>query len=111
MPDDLAANLEQRLHRLEICAAISLHASEIHPCDVLAAPDALVGITSSRLGRDPHLHRRVCQFLSRRMLDLRQSQSTLVVAAGSAIEPLAMRAAELFHVPIIRLVVPPDDPG
>ncbi|GAA5505045.1 hypothetical protein [Novipirellula caenicola] len=109
MPDDLAANLERRLHRLEVCAAISLHASEIHPRDALAAPGVLVGVTASRLGRDPHLHRRVCQFLSRRMLDLRQSQSTLLVAAGSAIEPLAARAAELFDVPIIHLVVSSDD--
>ncbi|WP_345324098.1 hypothetical protein [Novipirellula rosea] len=109
MPNDLAANLERRLHRLEVCAAISLHASEIHSCDSVATASTLVGITASRLGRDPYLHRWVCQFLSRRMLDLRHSESTLVVAAGSAIDPLATRAAELFHVPIIRLVVNPED--
>ncbi|WP_442511048.1 hypothetical protein SH528x_002707 [Novipirellula sp. SH528] len=109
MPNDLATHLDKRLGRLEVCAGISLHSSEIRGGDWLETPAPLVAVTSSRLGRDPYLHRWVCQFLSRRMLELRHSRSTLIVAAGSAIEPLATRAAELFHVPIVKLVVNRED--
>ncbi len=68
----------------------------------------LVGLTSSRLGRDLMLHRHVCQFLSRSLLDARDRGAAVVVAEGSAIEPWAIRAAELFGVPCLRLQVHDD---
>ena len=69
----------------------------------------LIAVTSSRLGNDPLLHRHVCQFLVRCLLDCRQREASLLIAAGSAIESWATRAAELLAVPIVVLSVDPDD--
>lgn len=60
----------------------------------------LLGVTSSRLGRDPAWHRSACRFLARSAEQCRDRGATLLVAAGSAIEPWARRAAELFAVPL-----------
>ncbi|TWT79418.1 hypothetical protein CA13_08180 [Planctomycetes bacterium CA13] len=98
-------NGQKRLLRLAACEPIQLQAKQISPAEVLDTPGPLVGIVSSRLGHDPNLHRQVCQFLSRRMMDLRQRHARILVAAGSAIEKLAIRAAELFHIPVVRLIV------
>ncbi len=68
----------------------------------------LIGITSSRLGHDPRLQKRVCQFLTRSLSQCRQRGGTLLVAAGSAIEPWARRASELYSVPIEILSVDSD---
>lgn len=73
--------------------------------DWLGAPWPLIAVTSSRLGNDSLLHRHVCQFLTRCLLDCRQRKAALLVASGSAIEVWATRAAELFAVPIVKLSV------
>lgn len=75
----------------------------------LASDRPLIAITSSRLGHNVQLHRHVCQFLSRSVLDGRQRGGRLLVARGSAIEPWAVRAAELFNIPVITLSVDLDD--
>ncbi|TWU06394.1 hypothetical protein Pla52n_21150 [Stieleria varia] len=67
-----------------------------------------VGITSSHLGDDQALHAAVCRYLSASVFQCRQSGHVLVVAAESAIEALARRAAELFSVPLITLHVDAD---
>ncbi len=64
-----------------------------------------VAAVSSRLGRNPILHRHVCRFLCRSTFDCRSRGGSLIVAAGSAIEPWALRSAELFGVPVIRIAV------
>ncbi len=69
----------------------------------------MIAVTSSRLGHDSGLHRHVCQFLTRCLLDCRQRNAALLVASGSAIETWATRAAELFAVPIVKLSVDSDD--
>jgi hypothetical protein len=74
-----------------------------------AGADPLIAVSSSRLGHDSRLHRNVCQFLCRSLLDCRHRGASLLVASGSAIEPWAVRAAELFAVPLIRLSVNRDD--
>ena len=84
--------------------------------------DCLVAVCSSRLGRDLERRRGVCQFLTRCIQDCRHRGGTLVVASGSAIEPWAKRAAELFSVRLItmsihneddaaELILEPADPG
>jgi len=60
---------------------------------------------SSRLGRDPQLHSKACRFLSRSMLDARGRSVVAIAALGSAIEPWALRAAELFGVPVVKLAI------
>jgi hypothetical protein len=67
-----------------------------------------VAAVSSRLGHDSVLHRHVCRFLSRSMLDCRFRKATLIVASGTAIEPWAIRAAELFDVKTIRIAIGKD---
>jgi hypothetical protein len=69
----------------------------------------LIAVTCSRLGHDSNLHRYACQFLCRSLLDCRQRQASLLVTSGTAIEPWAVRAAELFAVPIVRLSVDSND--
>jgi len=68
-----------------------------------------VAVVSSRLGHDPQFHRHVCRFLCRSMLDCRSRKATLIVATRSAIEPWAVRAAELFGVPVVRIAVGKDE--
>lgn len=70
-----------------------------------------VAVVSSRLGHNPILHRHICRFLSRSMLDCRARNATLIIATGSAIEPWAVRAAELFGIPIVRIAIEKDDPN
>lgn len=62
-------------------------------------PEPLVAVVSSRLGRDPGLQKTACRFLVASVLQCRSRGGTLLIAAGSAMEPWARRAAELFDVP------------
>lgn len=78
---------------------------------ILLASNDTVAAVSSRLGHDCILHRHVCRFLARSMLDCRTRNSTLLVATGSAIEPWAVRAAELFGVSAVRIAFGKDDPN
>lgn len=96
---------EKRLSRLKVCTGIELDPNAFSSHVLFSRPDCLVAITSSRLGHDARLHRQVCRYLSHRMLDLRHQPVRVLVAANSAIEQLAVRAAELFRVPITRLYV------
>ena len=64
-----------------------------------------IAITSSRLGHDPMTHRSVCRFVTRCLLECRSRNAVILVAVGSAIEPWALRAAELFQVPVIQVNV------
>ncbi|MEO1524093.1 MAG: hypothetical protein AAFX06_01595 [Planctomycetota bacterium] len=64
-------------------------------------------LASSHLGHSRLLQARVCRFVSQSMLKARQDGSVLLIAAGSAIEPWARRAAELFGVPTITVWVNP----
>jgi hypothetical protein len=68
-----------------------------------ASSRELVALTSSRLGNDAHRHRRICDYLRRSMIDCKRRGSELLVACGSAIEPWADRAAELFDVTCRKL--------
>lgn len=83
--------------------AVSFHSDR----DVSTAT-SIIGLTSSRLGRDVTLHRHVCQFLSRSLLDASDRGAAVLIADGSAIAPWAIRAAELFGVPAIHLRVGDD---
>jgi len=71
----------------------------------LETPGPWVAVTSSRLGLDPQRHQQVCRFLTRTMADCLARGGTLLVAEGSAIDPWATRAAQLYRVPLTRLVV------
>ncbi len=75
----------------------------------LASSRPLIGLTSSRLGHDVSLHRRVCHYLSRSMLDCRDLGGCALVAEESAIQPWAERAATLFGVPILAISVASSD--
>jgi hypothetical protein len=77
------------------------------PQNWLKSAKTLVGLTSSRLGHRPEVHRQVCRFLGRSALDCRSRGGVLLVAVGSAIEPWAIRAAELFDVTLVCVVVGP----
>lgn len=67
-----------------------------------------VAVVSSRLGHNLAIHRHVCRFLCRTMLDCRARGATLIVATESAIEPWVVRAAEIFAVPLLRIAVGKD---
>jgi hypothetical protein len=64
-----------------------------------------LAITSSRLGKSTHLHAAVCRYIRRSMMDARCRGQVVLIASGSAIEPWAARAAELFSVPMVTLRV------
>lgn len=70
---------------------------------------ALTAVTSSRLGRDPAIAAHVCRYLGRSLLEARSRGSAVLIASGSAIEPWAVRAAELFAVRLVRVSVEPGD--
>jgi hypothetical protein len=92
---------QERLHRL---AMVSERACA-EPVDLLSNPRVWISIVSSRLGHDVSHHRHVSRFLSRAMLDCNRRNGVALIAIGSAIEPLATRAAELFRVPVLRVGV------
>ena len=65
----------------------------------------LIAVVSSRLGLDCRVHREACRFLTRSMLDCRSRAGSIMIADGSAIDPWATRAAELFGLPVVRVIV------
>ncbi len=102
-----AGDLELRRARVQPYAG----RLEFRPTGAIDTDSSLVGITSSRLGHDINLHRRVCQFLSRALMEARDAKSTLLVAEGSAIEPWVVRGAALFGVPLVRMRIRESDSG
>ena len=60
-----------------------------------------VAIASSHLGTKATLHAEISRYLSRSALECRKRGNVMMVAAGSAIENLARRAAELFDVRLL----------
>ncbi|MCS7466249.1 hypothetical protein NZK35_06110 [Stieleria sp. ICT_E10.1] len=100
MMETLDDRLQRRLQRFEINAELT----------ATAGVDALRGrtwlaLTSSHLGTSTRLHAEVCRYISRSMIEARQAGQVLLVAAGSAIESWAVRAADLFSVPVIGVFV------
>ncbi|MCG8653216.1 MAG: hypothetical protein MI861_25470 [Pirellulales bacterium] len=92
---------ELRLQRLQSLVG----PVEIEPVGWLETPTPLIGITSSRLGRDPQRHHLIGRFLARSVQDCDRRSGTILVAQGSAIDPWTRRAAELFAVPLRRFSV------
>ncbi|MDV6032918.1 MAG: hypothetical protein F9B45_23100 [Phycisphaera sp. RhM] len=92
--------LDDRLQRFEINAAVKAAAD----VDTLRGRTWLA-LTSSHLGTSTRLHAEVCRYISRSMIEARQAGYVLLVAAGSAIESWAVRAADLFSVPVIGVFV------
>ncbi|TWU41114.1 hypothetical protein [Novipirellula artificiosorum] len=105
MTDQSSINQERRLKRLQAFTRESISTVAFSSSDWLADPRPLVAPVSSRLGHDMKLHREVSRFLARRIDELRRKEARLLVAAGSAIEPLALRAAAIFKVPCVRIWV------
>lgn len=92
----MKTDLANRLRRLNISAAVRVDPSARPLLD-----RTWLTITSSHLGRSTRLHAEVCRYISRSMIDARRNGAAVLVTSGSAIEPWACRAAELFSVPII----------
>lgn len=63
----------------------------------------LIALTSSHLGRSVVRQAHICRYLVRSMSDARREGHVGLVAAESAIEPWAVRAADLFDVPLVRV--------
>ncbi|MCC9604155.1 hypothetical protein LOC67_26680 [Stieleria sp. JC731] len=62
-----------------------------------------IAVVSSHLGRSLPLHQHVCRYLTLAMLHARITEQVLLVAEGSAIETWAIRAAETFRVPFVKV--------
>ena len=92
--------LDDRLQRFEINADVKAAAD----VDALRGRTWLA-LTSSHLGTSTRLHAEVCRYISRSMIEARQAGRVLLIAAGSAIESWAVRAADLFSVPVIGVFV------
>ncbi len=92
------------MHRLALVGE-SVH---VEPVELLSDPREWISMVSSRLGHDLSHHRHVSRFLSRAMLDCNRRSGVALIAMGSAIEPLASRAAELFRVPVLRIGIATD---
>ena len=92
--------LEKRLRQFGIEAQVEISARAESLLD-----RTWLAMASSHLGKSTDLHSEVCRYISRSMLDARQSGHVLCIAVDSAIEPWARRAADLFSVPVIYLHV------
>ncbi len=102
-PSDSSENEPTRCaHRLaRLPAALCVD----DPNAYLSTIRTLVGITSSRLGHDAATHQIVGRFLCRAVLDARKRNAILLIVHGSAIELWAVRAAELFGVDWVHLLI------
>ena len=101
--DKIADRITARLSAAGITAQVSV--TDTQGLDSRLLDWTWVAITSSRLGQNPILHREVCRMISLCMLECRRRDAVLVVAKGSAVEPWAARASELFAVPILKIAV------
>ena len=90
--------VQTRLSRSGIEAEASLS-----PAASVLRDRTWLAMTSSHLGRSTRLHAEVCRYISCSMIDARRRGHVVLIAADSAIEPWASRAAELFSVPIITV--------
>lgn len=91
----------------------SLYAMDFQINTVLTeTPDWLdrpwITLTCSRLGHDHKLHREVCRYIARSMLDCRIRNAIAVIATGSAVETWAERAAKLHGVDSFKVSVATD---
>jgi hypothetical protein len=96
----MANTLQQRLAAMGIAARVQ---ADRRAGDLLERPS--LAVVSSHLGTSSRRHARVCRYLARSMLDARRDGRVVLVAEGSAIEPWAIRAAELFGVPWVRVAL------
>ncbi len=78
-------------------------------CDQQFFSRPWIAVVSSHLGHNPILHRDVCRNLAQAMIQCRRRDAVLLVAAGSAIQPWAIRAAELFGVSVLQVVIGAED--
>ena len=65
-------------------------------------PSPLVAVVASRLGDSHGRHRRIADLLGRSARDVRRDGGRWLIGSGTAIDPWATRAAELFDVVIVR---------
>ncbi|NND96895.1 MAG: hypothetical protein HKN47_06145 [Pirellulaceae bacterium] len=110
MQDPITGTLADRLERLTQAVGEterSLHGELLLDPTLIQRP--WIAIASSRLGHQAVLHQEVCQYVSRCMKECRERDAVLLIAAGSAIDPWATRAAALFQVPAIRISVGQDN--
>ncbi|KAA5540957.1 hypothetical protein FYK55_18800 [Roseiconus nitratireducens] len=98
-------------HAVRLCNRHALPAFEFdvelfgNPLAAALENRTWVAITSSHLGKSVSLHAEVCRYISRSVLQARHCGHVILIAAGSAVESWADRAAELFAVPSIGVQV------
>lgn len=63
----------------------------------------LVAIVCSRVGHDPHRHRRLSQQIAASLHQAHRDGASLLIADGTAIDPWVTHAAEVFQIPVVRL--------
>ena len=103
-----AQQIRQRIvSRLKHVAGVigQVNVTDTLELDSQVLGNSWVAIASSRLGQSPVLHRQVCRLISLCMLECRRRQAVLLVAVGSAIEPWALRAAELYGVSVVQIAI------
>ncbi len=94
--------IETRQHR---CTALGLTLDTVHESALAAitCSQPLTAIVCSRIGHDPHRHRRLAQQIAASLQQARRDGVAVLVADDTAIAPWVTHAAELFQVPVIRL--------
>lgn len=100
----MANVIQQRLAAVGIAASVE---TDRQASRLLRRP--LLAIVSSHLGTSASRHACVCRYVAKSLLDARQRDHVLLVAAGSAIEPWAIRAADLFGVTLLRIATRKDE--
>lgn len=71
-------------------------------------PNRLASVVSSRLGHDAVRHRKMARHLAESMQSFRESESTVLIVEGTAIESWAIDAADVFDVPTLIVSRSPD---
>ncbi|MCM2370444.1 hypothetical protein [Aporhodopirellula aestuarii] len=71
--------------------------------DAWSCDSPLVAIVCSRVGHDARRHRTMSQQIAASLQQIKRDNATLLIADHTAIDPWVTHAADVFHVPSIRI--------
>lgn len=95
----MLSRIEREKRWESLCGPLSIN----DPQQFCSGSQVLIGLASSRIGRGAVLQAEICRFVGRSVLQCRQRNGRIMIVAGSAIEPWARQACDLYRVPLVVL--------
>ncbi|EMI41861.1 hypothetical protein [Rhodopirellula sp. SWK7] len=91
--------------RRKRCEAFGIEMAGMPECvkKALSHDSLLVSVVCSRVGHDAKRHRTLSQQIAASLQQIKHDDAVLLIAGETAIEPWVAHAADVFHVPTLRI--------